>query len=107
MSQESSKKQMTSNFVKSSAGCGMSRTANYVPREPQIVIASSTALKIQAVAARVAFCTICKVKTELGNDFIEKKVTVLEVGYPEESEMPRSDFRGSTVVKTEKRIETR
>lgn len=34
--------------------------------------------------------TIFKVNTEVGNDFIEEKVSVREVGYTEESDMRSS-----------------
>lgn len=43
------------------------------------------------MAARVA-------SYHLRNDFVGEKVTVDEVSYSEESDMPRLDMRGSTVI---------
>lgn len=37
------------------------------------------------------------VRTELRNDFTVQKLTVHSVGYPKESDIPRSYIRGSTV----------
>lgn len=42
-------------------------------------------------------CTIIKVSIKLRNGILEEKLTVHVVGCPEESAMPRSDMRGSTV----------
>lgn len=43
--------------------------------------------------------TIFKVRTKVRNDFGRKKFTVHEVSYPEESDMPRLNKRGSTAVR--------
>lgn len=43
--------------------------------------------------------SIFKVIIEVRNYFLGKKRMIHEVGYPEESDMPRSDMRGSTVLK--------
>lgn len=54
----------------------------------QIVInpmMSSAVTEIQA--SRVALHTIIKARTELRNDSIDNKLTVHEVGYPEELDM--------------------
>lgn len=56
----------------------MRRTAIYVPRKPLMVIASSATIEIRSPG--------------------QKSLTVNEVGYTDESDMPRSDKRGSTVV---------
>lgn len=84
------------------AGLGMRPVANNVPREPLIAITSSvigvsSAIQIQG-AARVALYTIFKVRPKLRNDFRGQKVTVHMVYYTEESDKPRSDVRGFTVV---------
>lgn len=50
----------------------------------------------------VALRTILKVSTKLLNDFKRGKIMVHEVDYPEKSDMPRLDMRGSTVCKYEK-----
>lgn len=57
---------------------------------------SFDAIEIQ-MATRVAISTIFEGSTKLRNDFREKKLTVLEVDYLEESDMLRPDMRKSTV----------
>lgn len=75
----------------------MRRAANFVPSKPQIVIASSAPFEIQAPI--VALRTILQGSTDIRNDFIGNKMKVHEVGYPESSNIPRSDMKGRTVVK--------
>lgn len=55
------------------------------------MVSSSAAIEIKALS--VALRTIFKVNTELRNNFIEKKLIVNEVGYPDEL-----DMKGSTTV---------
>lgn len=49
-------------------------------------------------AARVAFRTIFKVITKLKIGFLGEKISVHKVGYPEDSSMPRSGMRDSTLI---------
>lgn len=62
----------------------------------------SAAIEIQAPSSTLESCvaTILKVSTEVRNYFSEKKFTVQNVDYPEESDMLRSDMMGSTMLKT-------
>lgn len=60
-------------------------------RKPQIVVASSAAIEVQAPSV---LHTIVKVNDciELRNNFIGGKVTIHVVSYPEESGMTRSNM---------------
>lgn len=62
-------------------------------RKPQIVVASSAAIEVQAPRE---LRTIVKVndRIELRNSFIGGKVTILVVSYPEESAMTRLNMSG-------------
>lgn len=77
----------------------MRRAANFAPSKPQIVIASSDSFEIQAPI--VALRTILQVSTDIRNDFIGNKLKVNEVGYPESSNIPRSDMKCTTVVRSD------
>lgn len=63
---------------------------NHVPRKPQIENASSAVIEIQVL--KVALRTIFKIYFELRNYFLGEKVTVHEVGFPEESNMRGVDL---------------
>lgn len=77
----------------------MRRAANFPPIKPQIAIASSAPFEIQAPI--VALRTILQVSTDIRNDFIGNKLKVHEVGYPESSNIPRSDIKCTTVVRSD------